>query len=92
MDQGSQLSLFNRIKLLVRNPKDAFSLFSFDERRVTALFVFFSYFLIKFPIVLQRPYIEGNFDELSGVSILAYLVGGFVGGVCVIDEGSEPAG
>ena len=79
--EDSQLSLFDRIKLLIGNPKDAFSLFSFIERRTTALVIFFSYFLIKFPIVLQRPYIEGKFNDLSVTSTLSYIVGGFVAGI-----------
>jgi len=81
--EDSQLSLFNRINLLIRNPKDAFSLFSFQERRSTALVIFFSYFLIKFPIVLQKPYIEGTFNDLTVSSTLSYVIGGLVGGVLV---------
>jgi len=81
--EDSQLNLLNRVKLLVQNPKDAFSLFSFKERRITALFIFFSYFLIKLPIILQRPYLEGKFDKLSGTSTLAYLAGGLIGGVLI---------
>ncbi len=81
--EGSQLSLFNRIKLLIKNPKDAFSLFSFKERRGAAFIIFFSYFLIKFPIVLQRPYIEGKFDEIGGASPLVYFAGGFIGGIFI---------
>lgn len=79
--EDSQLSLFDRIKLLISNPKDAFSLFSFMERRTTALVIFFSYFLIKFPIILQKPSIEGTFNDLSITSTLSYIVGGFLGGI-----------
>ncbi|NOR70159.1 MAG: hypothetical protein GQ532_10805 [Methylomarinum sp.] len=81
--EDSQLSLFSRINLLIRNPKDAFSLLSFQERRVTALVVFFSYFLIKFPIVLQRTFIDGKFNDLSISSALSYIVGGLIGGMLV---------
>lgn len=81
--EDSQLNLLSRIKLLLANPKDAFSLFSFEERRNTAIVIFFSYFLIKFPIVLQKPYIEGKFNDLSISSTLSYIVGGLLGGMLI---------
>lgn len=81
--EDSQLNLLSRIKLLLVNPKDAFSLFSFEERRSTAIVIFFSYFLIKFPIVLQKPYIEGKFNDLSISSTLSYIVGGLLGGMLI---------
>lgn len=64
MDQvGCQLGLFRRIRLLIRNPKDAFSLFNVVERRHTAWMIFCVYFLVKFPIVAQKPYLQGHFDQ-----------------------------
>ncbi len=80
-EEDSQLGLLDRIQLLIKNPQDAFALFSFKEKRTTSLVIFFSYFLIKFPIVLQRPYLEGKFNDLSISSSLAYLLGGFIAGI-----------
>ncbi len=80
-EEDSQLGLLDRIQLLIKNPQDAFALFSFKEKRTTSLVIFFSYFLIKFPIILQRPYLEGKFNDLSISSSLAYLLGGFIAGI-----------
>ncbi len=82
-NEDSQLGLLSRINLLIQNPGDAFSLFSSAEKRNTSFVIFFSYFLIKFPIALQRPYLEGNFNDLAVSTTLAYLLGGLLAGILV---------
>lgn len=79
--EGSQLGLIKRIDLLIRNPKDAFSLFNAIERRNTAWFVFCAYFLIKFPAVVQKPYLQGRFDEKSLSDALVFLSSGLALGL-----------
>lgn len=70
---GSQLGLFRRIQLLIRNPKDAFLLFNAVERRDTAWFIFCAYFLIKFPVVAQKPFLQGHFDQKDLADTLLFL-------------------
>ena len=80
--EDSELNLWRRITLLIQNPRDAFTLYSFAERRRTASLIFLLYCLIKLPIIMQKPALLGKFNDLENwqalLFILAILIAGMV--------------
>ncbi len=71
--EDSQLSLPKRLYLLIYKPDQAFSLFSRIEKKATAWIIFLAYFIIKLPVVLQRPYLEGNLQKYDSVELAMLL-------------------
>ena len=78
---NSQLGLWRRISLLIQNPRDAFSLYSFTERRSTAWVIFLLYFLIKFPIIIQKPALLGKFNDLEHWQTVLFIVAILIAGM-----------
>lgn len=71
--EDSQLSLPKRLYLLIYKPNQAFSLFSRIEKKATAWIIFLAYFIIKLPVVIQRPYLEGNLQKYDSVELAMLL-------------------
>jgi hypothetical protein len=80
-EEGSQLGIYQKIKLLIRNPREAFTLLSQAERRNDALVVFSLYFLVRFPVISQRLVIKGLTGDYDQANFAAYVIVGFVGGI-----------
>lgn len=72
--EGSQLSTYRRIILLIRNPKDAFSLLSYQERQKDAKLVFIGYIIVRFPFLAQRYHVKGGLPFLQDTSFITFLV------------------
>jgi len=80
-NEGSQLSLWQRATLLIQNPRDAFSLFSSSERQSTAHIIFLLYFLVKLPIIMQKPALLGKLKSLEPLQSLLFIVSVLVAGM-----------
>ena len=80
-EQNSQLGLWRRITLLIQNPRDAFTLYSFAERRSTAWIIFLLYFLIKLPIIIQKPALSGKFDGLNNWQAVLFFAAILIAGM-----------
>jgi hypothetical protein len=64
-DSGSGLGLLRRFRLYARNPRDAFSITSSEERRQDARIAFVLYFVVKTPVLVQRAAALKRFDKLD---------------------------
>jgi hypothetical protein len=64
-EEESQLSTYRRIRLYIRNPKDAFSIISAREQRIDAVWIFVLYFLIKAPVLLQKYAAHGRLSQFT---------------------------
>ncbi len=58
--EGSQLNTYRRIMLLIRNPRDAFALFSAEEKLRDAKLIYVLYIAVRFPVIAQRVLVKGD--------------------------------
>jgi hypothetical protein len=80
-NEGSQLGTLRRLRLYARKPSDAFAITSSEERRRDTTLVFFLYFLVKFPVLVQRSTVLERLDKLDATGIAMALALGLVGGI-----------
>lgn len=77
IELSSQLSFAKRTKLLIRKPREAFSLLSRQEMCNDALLFVALVILLRIPVVLQRHHLEGRL-EIPFADILTVVVSGLL--------------
>jgi len=80
-EEPSQLGTLRRLRLYIRNPRDAFSIVSRTEQRSDALLVLALYFVVRAPVVIQRSVALGQLDRLGAATWAGAVVAGVAGGV-----------
>lgn len=80
-DSGSGLDTWRRLRLYARNPRDAFSITSVDERRRDAALALALYFVVRTPVLLQRNAALKRAETLDAVQYAAGLALGLLCGV-----------
>lgn len=59
--------------LLIRNPKDAFSLLSTQEKQKDAIGIFLFYIFIRFPFLAQRYYVKNDLPFIRDMPFSVFL-------------------
>ncbi len=75
---SSQLGAYRRIRLMIRNPRDAFALLSASERKRDAVVVSCLYLVVRLPVVLQKMAAKGTLDPMETTSLVLSVMTGML--------------
>jgi hypothetical protein len=81
LEAESQLPTHRRIRLYIRNPRDAFSIVSPREQLIDASWVFVLSFAVKLPVVLQKHVAAGRQPDWGLAEWVVLGVAGLLLGV-----------